>query len=137
GAALMADGRGVGRSDGFFLGPTIFDHVSPNMSLWRDELFGPILSVVPAADLDEAIKVMNVSPYGNAASIFTSGGSSAREFKRRALAGMLGVNVGVAAPMAFFPFTGWKNSFFGDLHATGQDSIRFYTRHKVITTRWL
>jgi malonate-semialdehyde dehydrogenase (acetylating)/methylmalonate-semialdehyde dehydrogenase len=136
GAALVADGRGVGPSDGFFLGPTIFDHVTPDMALWRDEMFGPILSVVRAADIDEAIHVMNASRYGNAASIFTTSGANAREFKRRAEAGMLGVNIGVAAPMAFFPFTGWKNSFFGDLHATGADGVRFYTRHKVVTTRW-
>ena len=136
GAALVADGRGVGPSDGFFLGPTIFDRVTPDMQLWKDELFGPILSVVRADDIDEAIEVMNASRYGNAASIFTTSGANAREFKRRAEAGMIGVNIGVAAPMAFFPFTGWKNSFFGDLHATGTDGIRFYTRHKVITSRW-
>ncbi|HEV8420417.1 MAG TPA: CoA-acylating methylmalonate-semialdehyde dehydrogenase, partial [Actinomycetota bacterium] len=136
GAALVADGRGVGPSDGFFLGPTIFDRVSPDMPLWKDELFGPILSVVRAADIDEAIRVMNSSSYGNAASIFTTSGANAREFKRRAEAGMLGVNIGVAAPMAFFPFTGWKRSFFGDLHATGADGIRFYTRQKVVTSRW-
>ncbi|HEY3210977.1 MAG TPA: CoA-acylating methylmalonate-semialdehyde dehydrogenase [Actinomycetota bacterium] len=136
GAALVADGRGVGPSDGFFLGPTIFDRVRPDMALWKDELFGPILSVVRAADIDEAIRVMNASSYGNAASIFTTSGANAREFKRRAEAGMLGVNIGVAAPMAFFPFTGWKRSFFGDLHATGADGVRFYTRQKVVTSRW-
>jgi len=136
GAALALDGRGVGPSDGFFLGPTIFDRVTPDMRLWKDELFGPILSVVRASDIDEAIRVMNASPYGNAASIFTSSGANAREFRRRAEAGMLGVNIGVAAPMAFFPFTGWKSSFFGDLHATGLDGLRFYTRQKVVTTRW-
>jgi malonate-semialdehyde dehydrogenase (acetylating)/methylmalonate-semialdehyde dehydrogenase len=136
GAALVSDGRGVGPADGFFLGPTIFDRVTPDMQLWKDELFGPVLSVVRAADVDEAIRVMNASTYGNAASIFTTSGANAREFKRRAQAGMLGVNIGVAAPMAFFPFTGWKNSFFGDLHATGTDGVRFYTRHKVITSRW-
>ena len=136
GADLVADGRGVGPSDGFFLGPTIFDRVTPEMQLWKDELFGPILSVMRASDIDEAINLMNASRYGNAASIFTTSGANAREFKRRAEAGMIGVNVGVAAPMAFFPFTGWKNSFFGDLHATGSDGIRFYTRHKVITSRW-
>jgi malonate-semialdehyde dehydrogenase (acetylating)/methylmalonate-semialdehyde dehydrogenase len=136
GAALVADGRGVGPADGFFLGPTIFDRVTPDMQLWKDELFGPVLSVVRAADVDEAIDVMNASSYGNAASIFTTSGANAREFKRRAQAGMLGVNIGVAAPMAFFPFTGWKNSFFGDLHATGADGVRFYTRHKVVTSRW-
>jgi len=137
GAQLVSDGRQVSLSDGFFLGPTIFDRVTPNMKVWKDELFGPVLSVVRASDIDEALSVLNSSTYGNMASIFTSSGKNAREFKRRAQAGMLGVNIGVAAPMAFFPFTGWKNSFFGDLHATGQDSIRFYTRHKVVTTRWL
>ena len=137
GAQLVSDGRQVSLGDGFFLGPTIFDRVTPNMKVWKDELFGPVLSVVRASDIDEALSVLNSSTYGNMASIFTSSGKNAREFKRRAQAGMLGVNIGVAAPMAFFPFTGWKNSFFGDLHATGQDSIRFYTRHKVVTTRWL
>ncbi|HET9847680.1 MAG TPA: CoA-acylating methylmalonate-semialdehyde dehydrogenase [Candidatus Dormibacteraeota bacterium] len=137
GAELVTDGRSVGQQDGFFLAPTIFDRVTPDMRIWKEELFGPVLSVVRASDIDEALDVLNRSTYGNMASIFTSSGKNAREFKRRAQAGMLGVNIGVAAPMAFFPFTGWKNSFFGDLHATGQDSVRFYTRHKVITTRWL
>ena len=137
GADLVADGRQVDRSEGFFLGPTIVDHVTPDMKVWKEELFGPVLSVVRASDIDEALNLLNRSTYGNMASIFTTSGKNAREFKRRAQAGMLGVNIGVAAPMAFFPFTGWKNSFFGDLHATGQDSVRFYTRHKVVTTRWL
>ena len=137
GAQLVSDGRQVDQTDGFFLGPTIFDRVTPNMKIWKEELFGPVLSVMRASDIDEALKLLNTSTYGNMASIFTTSGKNAREFKRRAQAGMLGVNIGVAAPMAFFPFTGWKNSFFGDLHATGQDSIRFYTRHKVVTTRWL
>ncbi|MBI4259301.1 MAG: aldehyde dehydrogenase family protein, partial [Actinobacteria bacterium] len=136
GATLVADGRGMGPADGFFLGPTIFDSVTPDMALWKDELFGPVLSVVRAGDIDEALAVLNASSYGNAASIFTTSGHNAREFKRRAEAGMLGVNIGVAAPMAFFPFTGWKSSFFGDLHATGIDGVRFYTRHKVVTSRW-
>src|ERR687892_353380 len=136
GAKLSLDGRGVGPSEGFFLGPTIFEDVTPEMRLWRDELFGPVLSVTRAADIDDALRILNSSTYGNAASIFTSSGHNAREFKRRAEAGMLGVNIGVAAPMAFFPFTGWKSSFFGDLHATGRDSVRFYTRQKVVTTRW-
>lgn len=137
GAELVTDGRSVEQTDGFFLAPTIFDRVTPDMKIWKEELFGPVLSVVRASDIDEALNLLNKSTYGNMASIFTSSGKNAREFKRRAQAGMLGVNIGVAAPMAFFPFTGWKNSFFGDLHATGQDSVRFYTRHKVITTRWL
>jgi len=136
GATLVADGRNISRSEGFFLGPTIFDRVTPGMRIWQDELFGPVLSVVRATDIDEAIKVVNASTYGNMASIFTSSGKNAREFRRRVEAGMLGVNIGVAAPMAFLPFTGWKQSFFGDLHATGIDGVRFYTRHKVITSRW-
>ncbi|HEX6262771.1 MAG TPA: CoA-acylating methylmalonate-semialdehyde dehydrogenase [Actinomycetota bacterium] len=136
GATLALDGRGSGPSEGFFLGPTIFDGVTPDMRLWKEELFGPVLSVMRASDIDEALKVLNASTYGNAASIFTSSGANAREFKRRAEAGMLGVNIGVAAPMAFFPFTGWKDSFFGDLHATGADGFRFYTRQKVVTSRW-
>ncbi len=136
GATVAMDGRGIGPTEGFFLGPTILDGVTPDMPLWKDELFGPVLSVVRAADLDEALTILNSSTYGNAASIFTTSGANAREFKRRAEAGMLGVNIGVAAPMAFFPFCGWKNSFFGDLHATGADGVRFYTRPKVVTTRW-
>src|SRR5439155_15666083 len=136
GAKLLADGRGVGPSQGFFLGPTILDGVTPDMELWRTELFGPVLGVTRASTLDEALRVVNASPYGNAAAIFTSSGRSAREFRRRVEAGMVGVNVGVPAPMAFFPFTGWKGSFFGDLHATGEDALRFYTRPKVVTTRW-
>jgi malonate-semialdehyde dehydrogenase (acetylating)/methylmalonate-semialdehyde dehydrogenase len=137
GARLVTDGREGAPRDGFFLRPTIFDGVTPEMRIWREELFGPVLSVVRASDIDEALRVLNSSTFGNMASIFTSSGKNAREFKRRAQAGMLGINIGVAAPMAFFPFTGWKNSFFGDLHATGMDGIRFYTRHKVVTSRWL
>ena len=136
GAVLVADGRGAGPRGGFFLGATVFDRVTPEMRLWRDELFGPVLGVVRASDIDEAIALVNRSTYGNAASIFTTSGRNAREFRHRVEAGMLGVNIGVAAPMAFFPFTGWKQSFFGDLHATGMDSVLFYTRKKVVTSRW-
>jgi malonate-semialdehyde dehydrogenase (acetylating)/methylmalonate-semialdehyde dehydrogenase len=136
GARLVTDGRGAGPSAGFFLGPTIFDDVTPDMDLWRTELFGPVLSVLRADDLDVAINVLNSSSFGNQASIFTQSGGAAREFRRRAEAGMIGVNIGVAAPMAFFPFTGWKNSFLGDLHATGADGVRFNTRQKVVTSRW-
>jgi malonate-semialdehyde dehydrogenase (acetylating) / methylmalonate-semialdehyde dehydrogenase len=136
GARLVADGREAGPDRGFFLGPTVFDGVTPDMRLWQDELFGPVLSVVRTDDLDGAIRLINQSNYGNAASIFTSSGSHAREFRRRVEAGMIGVNIGVPAPMAFFPFVGWKRSFLGDLHATGADGVRFYTRQKVVTTRW-
>jgi malonate-semialdehyde dehydrogenase (acetylating)/methylmalonate-semialdehyde dehydrogenase len=136
GARLVADGREAGPDRGFFLGPTVFDGVTPDMRLWQDELFGPVLSVVRTDDLDGAIRLINQSNYGNAASIFTSSGSHAREFRRRVEAGMIGVNIGVPAPMAFFPFVGWKRSFLGDIHATGADGVRFYTRQKVVTTRW-
>jgi malonate-semialdehyde dehydrogenase (acetylating)/methylmalonate-semialdehyde dehydrogenase len=136
GATLVADGRDAVSGDGFFLGPSILDHVTPDMDVWRTELFGPVLSVVRAGDLDEAIATANRSTYGNMASIFTTSGRHAREFRRRIEAGMLGVNIGVAAPMAFLPFTGWKDSFLGDLHATGTDSFRFYTKQKVVTQRW-
>lgn len=136
GATLVVDGRDQVRDEGFFLGATVFDHVTESMDLWSTELFGPILSVVRADSLDDALAHLNASRYGNAASIFTSSGAAARTFRRRAEAGMLGVNVGVAAPMSFFPFCGWKDSFFGDLHATGADGVRFYTRTKVVTSRW-
>jgi malonate-semialdehyde dehydrogenase (acetylating) / methylmalonate-semialdehyde dehydrogenase len=136
GATLVQDGRGAGPREGYFLGATVFDRVTPAMRLWREELFGPVLGVIRATDVDEAIRLVNASTYGNAASIFTNSGKYAREFRRRVEAGMLGVNIGVAAPMAFFPFTGWKQSFLGDLHATGMDSVAFYTRKKVITSRW-
>ena len=136
GAKLVADGRDAAKDHGYFLGPTVFDDVTPDMRLWQEELFGPVLSVVRASDLEEALKIVNASPYGNAASIFTSSGASAREFRRRADAGMIGVNIGVPAPMAFFPFVGWKRSFLGDLHATGADGARFYTKPKVVTSRW-
>jgi malonate-semialdehyde dehydrogenase (acetylating)/methylmalonate-semialdehyde dehydrogenase len=136
GARLVTDGRGVGPPQGFFLGPTLFDGLTPDMEMWKTELFGPILSVLRADDLDRALETVNASAYGNAAAIFTRSGRSAREFRRRVEAGMIGVNVGVPAPMAFFPFIGWKGSFFGDLHATGADAVRFYTRPKVVTSRW-
>lgn len=136
GAELVVDGRGRGPEGGFFLGPTILDRVEPHMGVAREEIFGPVLSVTRMEDLDGAIDIINRSEYGNAAVIFTRDGMAARRFRRRVDAGMIGVNVGVPAPMAFFPFTGWKGSFYGDLHATGQDAVDFYTRRKVITTRW-
>jgi malonate-semialdehyde dehydrogenase (acetylating) / methylmalonate-semialdehyde dehydrogenase len=136
GATLVLDGRETSRDEGYFLGATLFDHVTEEMGLWQQELFGPILSVLRADSLDEALEHLNASRFGNAASIFTRSGAAARTFKRRAEAGMLGVNVGVAAPMSFFPFCGWKESFFGDLHATGADGVRFYTKTKVVTSRW-
>jgi malonate-semialdehyde dehydrogenase (acetylating)/methylmalonate-semialdehyde dehydrogenase len=139
GATLLLDGRGVrveGHPDGYFVGPTIFDAVTPDMAIAQDEIFGPVVSIVPAADLDEALAIIARSPYGNAASIYTQSGADAREFRYRVPAGNVGVNVGVAAPMAYFPFSGAKESFFGTLHAQGQDGIRFYTESKVVITRW-
>jgi malonate-semialdehyde dehydrogenase (acetylating)/methylmalonate-semialdehyde dehydrogenase len=123
-------------SSGFFVGPTIFDQVRPDMTIAREEIFGPVLSVIRVKSLDDAIALVNSSRFGNTTSIFTSDGKSAREYAQRIEVGMVGVNIGVAAPMAFFPFSGWKDSFFGDLHAHGRDAISFYTEQKVIMTRW-
>jgi malonate-semialdehyde dehydrogenase (acetylating)/methylmalonate-semialdehyde dehydrogenase len=138
GAKLLVDGRERmnGNPEGYFLGPTVFDGVAPEMTIAREEIFGPVLSVIRVKDLDEAIGLVNRSAFGNTTSIFTSDGKSAREYASRIEVGMVGVNVGVAAPMAFFPFSGWKNSFFGDLHAHGRDAIAFYTEQKVIMSRW-
>ncbi|MBZ5723627.1 MAG: CoA-acylating methylmalonate-semialdehyde dehydrogenase [Acidobacteriia bacterium] len=137
GATPLVDGRQAKKSGGgFFLGPTIFDHVTPEMTIAREEIFGPVLSVIRVKTLDEAIQLVNRSPFGNATSIFTTSGKAAREYSSRIEVGMVGVNVGVAAPMAFFPFAGWKNSFFGDLHAHGKDAVAFYTEQKVIMSRW-
>ncbi|MBI3694214.1 MAG: CoA-acylating methylmalonate-semialdehyde dehydrogenase [Acidobacteria bacterium] len=138
GAKPLCDGRKLmdERQDGFFVGPTIFDHVRPDMTIAREEIFGPVLSVVRVKSLDEAINLVNSSRFGNTTSIFTNDGKAAREFAQRIEVGMVGVNIGVAAPMAFFPFSGWKNSFFGDLHAHGRDAISFYTEQKVVMSRW-
>ncbi len=136
GAKPVLDGRSFDGGDGFFLGPTIFDNVDPGMTIAREEIFGPVLSVIRVKTLEDAIALVNSSPFGNATSIFTSSGKAAREYSSRVEAGMVGINVGVAAPMAFFPFAGWKNSFFGDLHAHGKDAVMFYTEQKVLMTRW-
>jgi malonate-semialdehyde dehydrogenase (acetylating) / methylmalonate-semialdehyde dehydrogenase len=136
GAAVALDGRRDFDSGGFLIGPSIVDRVKPNMRVYKEEIFGPVLSVVRAADLDEALAVGDQCEYGNGAAIFTRSGYAAREFKRRFNAGMIGINVGVPAPMAWFPFTGWNRSFFGDLHIQGTESIQFYTRQKVTLTRW-
>jgi malonate-semialdehyde dehydrogenase (acetylating)/methylmalonate-semialdehyde dehydrogenase len=135
GATPLLDGRGR-QSDGFFVGPTIFDHVRPEMTIAREEIFGPVLSVIRVKTLEDAIALVNSSRFGNATSIFTASGKAARDYSARVEAGMVGVNIGVAAPMAFFPFAGWKNSFFGDLHAHGKDAVMFYTEQKVLMTRW-
>jgi malonate-semialdehyde dehydrogenase (acetylating)/methylmalonate-semialdehyde dehydrogenase len=138
GANLVRDGRSdtCKNSDGNFLGPTIFDNVSPSMKIAREEIFGPVLSVVRVKTMEEALEVIKGSQYGNASSIFTRSGKTAREFVAKVQTGMVGVNVGVPAPTAMFPFAGWRGSFFGDLHVLGKDSVQFYTESKVVTARW-
>jgi malonate-semialdehyde dehydrogenase (acetylating)/methylmalonate-semialdehyde dehydrogenase len=136
GAQLVAQGEIPAEAGGYFVAPALFDHVTPRMTIAQEEIFGPVLAVVRAPDLTQAIRIANGSRFGNASVIFTKDGRSAREFRYRIEAGMLGVNIGVPAPAAYFPFVGWKGSFFGDLHANGRDAVEFYTRKKVITTRW-
>jgi malonate-semialdehyde dehydrogenase (acetylating)/methylmalonate-semialdehyde dehydrogenase len=137
GAMLVVDGRTLKpRSGGFFVGPSIFDAVLPGMRIARDEIFGPVLSVMRASSLSEAIALANRSPYGNGSVIFTGDGAAARRFLREIQCGMVGINVGVPAPMALFPFSGWNQSFFGDLHVQGQEGIQFFTRAKVVLSRW-
>ena len=139
GAKLLLDGRGAkveGYPEGFWVGPTVFDDVKPGMTIATEEIFGPVICLMRAKDLDEAIAIANRSEYGNAASIYTQNGKSAREFQLRIQAGMVGVNVGVAAPMAMFPFGGQKGSFFGDTKAHGATGVDFYTERKIVITRW-
>jgi malonate-semialdehyde dehydrogenase (acetylating) / methylmalonate-semialdehyde dehydrogenase len=137
GATLPVDGReATVEGDGSFLGATILDEVPPDSDAAREEIFGPVLSVVRASSLDEAIEIVNSSRFGNGVSIFTESGASVRRFRHEVQAGMVGVNIGVAAPVAFFPFSGWKDSFLGDLHAHGTDAVDFYTRKKTVTSRW-
>jgi malonate-semialdehyde dehydrogenase (acetylating)/methylmalonate-semialdehyde dehydrogenase len=136
GARMLRDGRSKVPSKGYFVGPTLIE-IDATSVLAREELFGPVLSVIRADSVDDAIRlVTETNDYGNASSIFTSSGRAAREFKRRNPAGMIGINVGVAAPVAFFPFSGHRNSFFGDLHVTGRDGVEFFTTKKTTTTRW-
>lgn len=137
GARLVVDGRGAAeRKQGYFVGPTIFDDVNLDMSIGQQEIFGPVLGIIPVDTLDDALKIIDRIPYGNAASIFTQSGKSAREFRYRTKVGNIGVNVGVAAPVAYFPFSGWKDSFFGTLHGQGRDAIDFFTDRKVVISRW-
>jgi malonate-semialdehyde dehydrogenase (acetylating)/methylmalonate-semialdehyde dehydrogenase len=140
GAALLLDGRGItvdGLPEGFFVGPTVFDEVTPEMQIAREEIFGPVAGIVRVKDLDEAIDVVNASPYGNASTIYTASGKAAREYRYRVDCGNIGINVGIVAPMAFFPFSGRKESFFGDLHGQGRDVVQFFTDRKVVIERWL
>jgi malonate-semialdehyde dehydrogenase (acetylating)/methylmalonate-semialdehyde dehydrogenase len=138
GAQVKVDGRTVKspHAGGFYLGPTILDKASAKMSVVSEEIFGPVLSVVRVKSIEDAIALGDQSPYGNGAVIYTKSGHAAREFKRRFSAGMIGINVGVPAPMAWFPFTGWNNSFFGDLHMQGREGVMFYTQQKMTMTRW-
>ncbi len=138
GATLVCDGRDTPvPAGGCFVGPTIFDHVRPGMRVADDEIFGPVLSLMREDTLEAALATMNLSPYGNMAVIYTSSGYAAHKFQTGAEAGMLGINVGVPAPMAVFPFSGWKDSFFGTLHANGDDAVRFYTEYRVTVSRWI
>ena len=139
GAALLLDGRAVsikGFEDGNFINPTILDNVTPGGVIHSTEIFGPVLGLMEVETLDEAIALVNQSDYGNSACIFTHSGAAARKFRHDALAGNIGVNIGVAAPMAFFPFSGWKQSFYGDLHAQSNHAVEFYTQTKVVVERW-
>jgi malonate-semialdehyde dehydrogenase (acetylating) / methylmalonate-semialdehyde dehydrogenase len=137
GARLTVDGRELEMDGGgFWVGPTLIDQVSPEMSVYRDEIFGPVLSVVRSGDLDEAIGLINRNPYANGAAIFTGSGYEARRFQREVEVGMIGINVPIPVPMAFYSFGGWKDSLFGDHHIHGPEGVRFYTRGKAITSRW-
>ncbi|MBV9684860.1 MAG: aldehyde dehydrogenase family protein, partial [Solirubrobacterales bacterium] len=137
GAKLVLDGRDAeGDPSGSYVGPTILDDVTPEMAIAQEEVIGPVHCVISAATLDEAIGIVNSSRFGNGTSIFTESGSSVRRYRHEVQTGMIGVNIGVAAPVAFFPFSGWKDSFLGDLHAHGTDAVEFYTRKKTVTSRW-
>jgi len=140
GAQLVVDGRGVSGDGidpaGAYLGPTLLDGVNAEMAIAQEEVFGPVLTVIAAASLDQAIAIVNASRFGNGTSIFTESGASVRRYRHEIEAGMIGVNIGVAAPVAFFPFSGWKDSFLGDLHAHGPDAVEFFTRKKTVTSRW-
>jgi malonate-semialdehyde dehydrogenase (acetylating) / methylmalonate-semialdehyde dehydrogenase len=139
GAKLLLDGRDVvvpGYEGGFYIGPTVLDNVSPEMTHAKEEIFGPVASIIRVKDMDEAITMTNASPFGNAASIYTQSGRSARQFWYKVQAGNIGVNLGIAAAMAYFPFAGQKDSFFGTMHGQGSDAVRFFTDSKVVITRW-
>ena len=139
GAKLVLDGRNYvveGYENGFYLGPTIFDHVTPEMTVGNQEIFGPVLCIKRVKTFEEGLELMNNNPFANGSVIFTQNGHYAREFARNTHGGMVGVNVGIPVPFGIFPFSGHKRSFFGDLHCLGKDGIRFYTQTKVVTSRW-
>ena len=140
GATVVVDGRGVGvdgESDGFWLGPTLFDRVPPSSKVYVDEIFGPLLSVIRVQTFEEGIELINSGPYGNGTAIFTNDGGAARRFQREIQVGMIGVNVPIPVPVAYHSFGGWKHSMFGDTKAYGIDGVRFFTQEKAITRRWL
>jgi malonate-semialdehyde dehydrogenase (acetylating) / methylmalonate-semialdehyde dehydrogenase len=140
GATLVVDGRQARQDSdgrGFFVGPTLFDHVDTDMSIYTDEIFGPVLSVVRVDTYEQAIELINSNPYGNGTAIFTNDGGAARRFQNEVEVGMIGINVPVPVPMAYYSFGGWKNSLFGDTHAHGAEGVHFFTRGKVVTSRWL
>ncbi|MHA7222470.1 CoA-acylating methylmalonate-semialdehyde dehydrogenase [Arthrobacter sp. RHLT1-20] len=140
GAGLVVDGRSIApdaEGDGFFVGPTLFDHVTTDMSIYTDEIFGPVLSVLRVDSYDEALAMINANPYGNGTAIFTNDGGAARRFENEVEVGMVGINVPVPVPMAYYSFGGWKNSLFGDTHAHGTEGVGFFTRGKAVTSRWL
>ena len=139
GAELVADGRGLAIPDheqGYFVGPTLFDRVKPDMKIYRDEIFGPVLSVVRAEHFTAAVDLVNANPYANGTAIFTNDGGAARRFQREIQVGMIGVNVSIPVPLGFYSFGGWKNSLFGANSIYGPEGVHFYTRPKVVTTRW-
>jgi malonate-semialdehyde dehydrogenase (acetylating) / methylmalonate-semialdehyde dehydrogenase len=141
GAALAIDGRGApvlgGAGDGFWLGPTVLDRVTPEMDAYKDEIFGPVLAVVRAGSYEEAMELISANPYGNGTAIFTNDGGAARRFQNEVEVGMVGINVPIPVPMAYYSFGGWKDSLFGDSHAHGMEGVHFYTRTKAVTARWL
>jgi malonate-semialdehyde dehydrogenase (acetylating)/methylmalonate-semialdehyde dehydrogenase len=139
GAKVLVDGRGLtvpGHENGFFVGPTVIDQVTPSMDVYTEEIFGPVLSTVRVDDVDSAIELINANPYGNGTAIFTSSGEAARRFQRGVKVGMIGINVPIPVPMAYYSFGGWKDSLFGDKHVHGPEGVSFYTRGKVVTSRW-
>ena len=140
GAKLVVDGREQqvdGDDSGFWLGPTLFDAVTPEMSVYTDEIFGPVLSVLRAPTYDAALELVNSNPYGNGTAVFTNDGGAARRFQNEVEVGMVGVNVAIPVPVSYYSFGGWKQSLFGDSHAYGPEGVHFYTRGKVVTSRWL
>jgi malonate-semialdehyde dehydrogenase (acetylating)/methylmalonate-semialdehyde dehydrogenase len=139
GASLVVDGRKLripGHEDGYFLGPCLFDRVQPDMTIYKDEIFGPVLSVVRASSYDEALALVNGNRYANGVALFTNDGGAARRFQNEVQVGMVGINVPIPVPMAYYSFGGWKGSLFGDSHVHGREGVHFYTRGKVVTSRW-